>query len=183
MEGSRFIKSLQLENFLSYGSKSEEIELKPLNVLIGANASGKSNLIEAIALLKATPTDLPAPIRQGGGINDFLWKGDKKTPVARIKATINYPQANQDLNYQLSLTVAGQKLELVDEAVENQIPYDEEEDVYFYYRYLRGHPVLNVKREDEEQRIKRFLRREDLMVDQSVLSQRKDPDLYPELSF
>lgn len=183
MEGSRFIKSLQLENFLSYGSKGEEIKLESLNVLIGANASGKSNLIEAIALLKATPTDLPAPIRQGGGITDFLWKGDNKTPVARIKATINYPQANQDLNYQLSLTAAGQKLELVDEAVENQMPYDGEDDVYFYYRYQRGRPVLNVKREDEEQRIKRSLRREDLMFDQSVLSQRKDPDLYPELSF
>ena len=62
MEGKRFIRSLRVENFLSYGSEGEEIELQPLNVLIGSNASGKSNLIEAIGLLKATPTDLPAPI-------------------------------------------------------------------------------------------------------------------------
>ncbi len=74
MEGKRFIRSLRVENFLSYGSEGEEIELQPLNILIGSNASGKSNLIEAIGLLKATPTDLPAPIRQGGGISDFLWK-------------------------------------------------------------------------------------------------------------
>ena len=42
MEGKRFIRSLRVENFLSYGSEGEEIELQPLNVLIGANASGKS---------------------------------------------------------------------------------------------------------------------------------------------
>ncbi len=84
--------SLQLENFLSYGSESEEIELQRLNVLIGSNASGKSNLIEAIALLKATPTDLPSPIRQGGGITDFISKGSKETPVARIKTIVNYLQ-------------------------------------------------------------------------------------------
>ena len=183
MEDSRFIKSLQLENVLSYGSDSEEIELQPLNVLIGSNASGKSNLIEAIALLKATPTDLPAPIRQGGGITDFLWKGSKDIPVARLKAIINDSQGSQDLNYQLSLTATAQKLELVDEVVENKVPYPGEDDVYFYYRYQNGHPVLNLKREDKEQRIKLYLSRKNLMFDQSVLSQRKDPDLYPELSF
>lgn len=41
MEGKRFIHSLRLQNFLSYGSEGEEIELQPLNVLIGPNASSK----------------------------------------------------------------------------------------------------------------------------------------------
>ena len=48
MEGKRLIQKLRLQNFLSYSSQGEEIELQPLNVLIGANGSGKSNLIEAI---------------------------------------------------------------------------------------------------------------------------------------
>ncbi len=63
MEGKRFIHTLKLQNFLSFGSDGEEIELQPLNVLIGTNASGKSNLIEAFGVLKATPTDLLSPIR------------------------------------------------------------------------------------------------------------------------
>jgi len=183
VEGKRFIRSLRVENFLSYGSEGEEIELQPLNVLIGSNASGKSNLIEAIGLLKATPTDLPAPIRQGGGISDFLWKGQQGIPVAKIQVTVDYPQRSQTLQYQLSLTVAGQKLELVDEAIENEQPFPGEDDVYFYYRYQRGRPVINVKIENDQQLIRRSLRREDLIPDQSVLSQRKDPDLYPELSY
>ena len=118
MKGKSFIRRLQLENFLSYGSQGEEIELQPLNILIGANASGKSNLIEAIGLLKATPTDLPTPIRQGGGISDFLWKGQQGIPpIANIQAIVDYPQNNQALRYQISLTIAGQKLELSDALV------------------------------------------------------------------
>ncbi|MEH2248021.1 AAA family ATPase [Nostoc sp.] len=186
MEGKRFIHTLRLENFLSYGSEGEEIELQPLNVLIGANTSGKSNLIEAIGILRATPTDLPAPFRQGGGISEFLWKGGQENPVAKIEATLDYPQRPQNLRYQVSLTAIGQRLlELVDEAIENERPYPGSDDVYFYYRYQSGRPVLNINKLDDDFNIQRTrtLRREDLIPDQSVLSQRTDPDLYPELSY
>lgn len=183
MEGKRFIRTLRLQNFLSYGSEGEEIELQPLNVLIGANASGKSNLIEAIALLKATPTDLTAPIRKGGGISDFLWRGETGVPSAEIEATLDPPLGNMPLRYRIGFTVVGQRLELVDEAVENERSYPGEDDVYFFYRYQRGRPVLNVKTAIEGQRSQRALRREDLIPDQSVLSQRKDPDQYPELTY
>ncbi|MBO3457475.1 AAA family ATPase [Aetokthonos hydrillicola Thurmond2011] len=180
MNGKTFIRRLRLENFLSYGSEGEEIELRPLNILIGSNASGKSNLIEAIALLKATPTDLPAFIRQAGGISEFLWKGQHSNTVAEIQAIVDYPRI-QTLSYQISLSMAGQKLELIDEFVENEQPFPGEDDVYFYYRYQRGRPVLNVKLDGVVKQ--RELRREDMIPDQSVLSQRKDPDLYPELSY
>lgn len=187
MDGKRFIHSIRLKNFLSYGNEDEEMELQPLNVLIGANTSGKSNLIEAIGILKATPTDLPAPFRQGGGVSEFLWKGGQENPVAKIEATLDYPQRPQNLRYQVSLTAIGQRrlLELVDEAIENERPYPGLDDVYFYYRYQRGHPVLNINKLDDDFNIQRTrtLRREDLIPDQSVLSQRTDPDLYPELSY
>lgn len=183
MEGKRFIRTLRLQNFLSYGREGEEIELQPLNVLIGANASGKSNLIEAIGLLKATPTDLTSPIRKGGGISDFLWKGEKNIPIAEIQATLDSPVENMPLCYRINFTVAGHRLEIVDEAVENKRPYADKDDVYFYYRYQQGRPVLNIKTASEGQRSQRTLRRDDLIPDQSVLSQRKDPDQYPELTY
>ena len=43
MNDVRFIQTLRLRNLLSYGPDSEEVELMPLNVLIGPNNSGKSN--------------------------------------------------------------------------------------------------------------------------------------------
>lgn len=178
MEGKRFIRTMRLQNFLSYGSEGEQIELQPLNVLIGANASGKSNFIEAIGILRATPTDLPAPIRVGGGISDFLWKGGKDIPTAEIEAILDNP-GGMALRYRISFTVAGQRIEIVDEAVENESPYQGKEEPYFFYRYQRGRPVLNIKTAIEP----RTLRRDDLIPDQSVLSQRKDPDQYPELSY
>ena len=58
MKNKTLIRKINLQNFLSYGSQGEEIELQPLNVLIGTNGSGKSNFIEAFRILKAIPTDL-----------------------------------------------------------------------------------------------------------------------------
>lgn len=45
-------KSITLRNFLSFGPAAEEIPLGRLNVLVGANGSGKSNLIEAFEWLR-----------------------------------------------------------------------------------------------------------------------------------
>jgi predicted ATPase len=80
----------------------------------------------------------------------------------------------------------GQRAELEDESIENELRdlRSDHDDVNFYYRYQRGRPVLNVKAAlDSEGRARRELRREDLPLDQSVLSQRKDPDQYPELTY
>lgn len=176
MEGKRFIHSLRLQNFLSYGSEEEEIELQPLNVLIGPNASGKSNLIEAIGILKALPTDLVAPIRQGGGISDFLWKGGKDIPIAKIEAILDYPKGIMPLRYQINFTINGQRLEVVDEALEDISPSSSSD---FYYRYNdQGSSVIKLKGEN-----KRVLKRENILPDQSILSQRKDPEQYPEILY
>ena len=74
------LKSLQLKNFLSFGDDGAAIQLRPLNVIIGANGSGKSNFIEAIDLIRSTPStsnrsNLLAAIRDGGGVRDWIWKG------------------------------------------------------------------------------------------------------------
>ena len=117
MEGKRLIRTLQLKNFLSYSSEGEDIELQPLNVLIGANASGKSNLIEAIGLLRATSKDLAGVIRRGGGVREWLWKGSADVPIASIAASVNSPYENIPFQYQLLFTTVGQRLEIVDEVI------------------------------------------------------------------
>lgn len=192
MEDSRLLKSIRLKNFLSYGSNGQTVELEPLNVLIGSNASGKSNLLEALQLLNATPTDLAMLVRGAGGISDLLWKGAKQPPIAEIETYLNNPKgfntASKSLRYQISFTVdASKRLEIVDELLENEDKaFPEAPDVLFYYRFQNGYPVLNVKESVQQQgdtRVQRRLRREDIKPDQSVLSQRKDPDYYPELTY
>ena len=77
-----FIHRIKIENMLSFGPDAQELELKPLNVLIGPNGSGKSNVIEAIGLLRAAPGDLSAPIREGGGEDCWLWRGEESASEA-----------------------------------------------------------------------------------------------------
>ncbi len=179
MEGTRFIRTIRLDNILSYGSWDAEFPLEPLNVLIGPNASGKSNLIEVLSLLAAAPTrDLQAPIREGGGVLDWLWKGAARLAAATVDVTIEYPKG-QPLRYRLSFTETGARFELRDEAVENEKPRAGTEEPYFYYRYQGGHPVLNIFTQEKP----RHLTREDVKPEQSILSQRRDPDSYPELTY
>ena len=181
MEGKRLLRSIRLDNVLSYGPNDSGLSLEPLNVLIGPNASGKSNLIEALSLLAAAPRDLQAPIRDGGGVREWLWKGASSTPTATVDVTVENTEGPMSLRYKLSFSEMGARFELRDEAVENENPtnpYDQEP--YFYYRYQDGNPVLNVS---GESRIERRLRREDIEPNKSILSQRRDPDNYPELTF
>ncbi|MGH7600081.1 MAG: AAA family ATPase [bacterium] len=190
MEGKRFIRSLRLQNFLSYGNEGEKVDLQPLNVLIGPNASGKSNLIEAIGLLRATPDDLASPIHEVEDISEWLWKGGKDNPTAKIETTIDYPEGIMPLRYRLCFTMLDQNLKIVDEVVENERPNSANEtDVDFFYRYQNGRPVLNTRTTAEGQagatagRSRLSLHREDFCSGQSVLSQRKEPDQYPELAY
>src|ERR1700728_1660487 len=81
-----FLKSLKLDGLLSFPPGAEAIPLTPLNVLIGPNASGKSNLLEAVELLHATPTAFAAAIRDGGGVQEWLWKGKEANGHATIEA-------------------------------------------------------------------------------------------------
>jgi len=58
----------------------ENLELKALNVFIGGNGAGKSNLIDFFRLLrKIIDGNLNDYIREGGGISDFLFNGRKVT--------------------------------------------------------------------------------------------------------
>jgi predicted ATPase len=188
---NRLLKSIRLRNFLSYGPNGDSVELLPLNVIIGPNCSGKSNLLEAIDVLRATPSDVTQPIRDGGGVEDYLWKGakTKRPPTAEIEAVVYYPEGHGPLKYRFAFSTVGQRFEILDEAIENPAPGYGATDVYFYYRYQSGRPVLNVRIRAEAQagsdeaRETRSLRREDVATNQSILSQRKDPDQYPEVTY
>jgi len=71
-----FLKSIRPVNLLSFGPNTEEIELRPLNILIGPNGSGKSNLIEIVGLLSKLPDKDPwSRVRETGGAPEWVWKG------------------------------------------------------------------------------------------------------------
>lgn len=172
------IHSIKLNQFLSFGASSEAVPLRPLNVIIGPNGAGKSNLLESVALLQSAPDQLLKPIREGGGVRDWLYKGGSGTPVAALNVVLSNPRGPQPLRYCLEFTEVGQRFQIVDERIENENPASKKHpQAYFYYHFNSGRPVLNVKDQ------KRALQQEDVDLEKSILAQRRDPDQYPEVTY
>lgn len=171
------IHAIKLSNFLSFGESSQAIPLGKLNVIIGPNGSGKSNLLESIELLRNAPEQFQKPISDGGGVHDWLWKGGKGTPTASLDVVVDYPKGPQKLRYSLSFTEVSQRFEIKDEKVEHEKPDTGHHQAYFYYHFNHGRPTLNVKGN------KRVLQEEDVDMEKSILSQRRDPDQYPEITY
>jgi predicted ATPase len=74
-----FLKSIRPVNLLSFGPDTKEIELRPLNILIGPNGCGKSNLIEIIGLLRSLTDKKPwAHITETSGLSEWIWKNPKQ---------------------------------------------------------------------------------------------------------
>ena len=176
---NRFFESIHLKGFLSFTPDSESITLEPLNVLVGPNGSGKSNLIEAFELLRATPNDLAQAIRDGGGPSQWIWKGDKEAKSAQVDTVIGSAPTNRPLRYKLAFAESANRIEVTDEVIEDAIPASPgAPNELFYYRLQNGRASINFGG-----RSIREIPRESLVPDQSVLSQRKDPDTYPELTW
>ena len=171
------IHRIKQTNLLSFGPDFGGLELKQLNVVIGPNGSGKSNLLEGIDILRSAPRDMAAPIREGGGIHDWIWRG-KPEGTAVIEAILEHPQRSQPLRYRLGFAERGQRFELIEERIENEQSYRGHAKPYIYYEQTNGRAVLNYKDET-----RRDLRPEEVKPDQSILAQRKDPDQYPELTY
>ncbi len=197
-ENNRFIRTLQLRNLLSFGPDSPPIEFGQLNVLIGPNGSGKSNVIGAIDLLRSSATDVVAPIREGGGTEEWLWKGSTAAPVAEINATIENPgldasQSKEEaipLRHRISFSREKGSFKLVDEVIEDeQREFEYAPHGQYYYRYRWGSPVLSTLALQESDgannidRVQLQLRSEDFQSNQSIVSQRKDPRQYPEITY
>ena len=114
----RLLKRVRLAGWKSI--KEQTIELGPLNVLIGRNGSGKSNLISFFKLLNEmfgrTP-GLRAAVGTAEGADALLHFGSRQTPVAEIELT--FETHGRDTSYYARwAAAAGGSLIFVDERCE-----------------------------------------------------------------
>jgi predicted ATPase len=73
------IKKLTIEGFKSI-QKLEDFELRPLNILVGANGAGKTNFVDFFRLLRdLIDQKLQQAVIMGGGADAFLYLGPKVT--------------------------------------------------------------------------------------------------------
>ncbi len=95
------IERLRLKNILSF--RETTVKLEKLNVLIGPNGVGKSNLIEVIGLLQALPTSLVPTVNWAGGIRQWLWMGEDLPMTATVECGLRLGRAAGRLSYRLQV--------------------------------------------------------------------------------
>lgn len=175
-----FLQRIVLKNVLSFGPETDGLDLRPLNLLIGPNGSGKSNFVEAIALMRAAPSEFSKVTRKGGGVAEWIWK-ENADGAACIDWVMSYPQGPRALRHRIAFGSAGQGFALIDERLENAVAQHRQPVVRFYYRPQPGKHVVSVRVQLELR--ERILSQDDLETDRSILAQRRDPDIYPELAW
>ncbi|RRR69644.1 MAG: ATPase [Candidatus Viridilinea halotolerans] len=115
------IKELKLEDWKSFAEATLYID--PLTLLIGSNASGKSNALDAllflhrisqgIALFPAIAGDVNLPALRGG----MEWVCRKPERMFRLTITVGSHQERQDYRYELAVLVNGTRAEVYAEAL------------------------------------------------------------------
>ena len=92
-EEKAFLEKVRIKNFLSL--RDVELPLKPLTVLVGPNASGKSNILNALSLLNRMMSieKLP-PVKF---IQSRLWAGEENHITFQIQAKVKETQPVYEL--------------------------------------------------------------------------------------
>ena len=103
------IKRITVKGFKSI-RELNEFELKPLNVIVGANGAGKSNLIQIFRMLLAmAQKNFQAFILANGGGDAFPFNGLKNTPQIDIgfefESDSIYAEGHNFYKFSLSPTV------------------------------------------------------------------------------
>ena len=99
------ITRLHVRNFKSL--RDLDVQLEPINVLVGSNMSGKSNILDVLRFLQqlffpeAGTQGFSYALAQRGGINEVLWKGgDDKLLTIGLEGT---DPASSDVRYKYEL--------------------------------------------------------------------------------
>ena len=118
------ITSVTVEGFKSFGSPAKPTELGPLNFIVGANASGKTNFVSALRFLHLAMTEglekaVARPEFDGpwGIRNHIVFSKKQPKPLAiTIRAKGPFPEQPTSGSETFSVESAAYRLELGFEA-------------------------------------------------------------------
>lgn len=168
---------IHLQNILSFGPETKPLKLENLNVFIGPNGSGKSNFLEVLNLLKWAPRELAKPMRESGGVSEWIWKGNVNAN-ANLKAGLYLKWLDLTVQHSLVISAAEQVLIVEEEHIEKlekpRMPKGAEK---FFYRNWRFRIELTSST-GEKKRIKK----DSTYVANSILARLRDPFDHQEIS-
>lgn len=110
-----YLRRVRIGGFKSFGSGDDavEIDLKDVNILIGANGSGKSNFISFFTMLSNMMTgSLQNYVGINGTSENLLHYGSRVTP--KIEATLEFRDVENTDTYSFSLMKSVQDTLVID---------------------------------------------------------------------
>jgi predicted ATPase len=181
------IRKLKVSRLLSFGPEGIDLSMRPLNVLIGANGSGKSNFIEVLNLLRYAPVRFDSPIMTGGGIKEWLWKGEgaEAGEFASIEAEVigKLSDQSQGFVHRIDFGASGDRVLVERES----ISYGEESEtgggVAKYYFSKDGNAAIQDSQSPQRKAKLREMDSSKLDARVSILSQIRDPEHYRVFDF
>lgn len=137
-------ESIRIQNFKSIRDTGE-LELRPINIFIGANGAGKSNFISFFKFLKKCSNyEVPYFVKQNGGADSLLFYG-KRGSNNTLKATVKFNNKHKSIysfemisNIYDELLFSRERIEYNDEQGNRNI-IDTNELKYHLFQY---HPSI-----------------------------------------
>lgn len=169
---NHLIRSLTPRNILSFGPDTPEIELRPLNVIIGTNGSGKSNLIEVINLMRAAPKDWSEVTRKNGGVSEWIWKGAPLV-AASVDIVFDPVVGGEELLHSLTFASESQRFVMRGEKITESPKGGGMEHGLYFTDFVNGRQLLFTNGDWQEKKLR--------SETTSILAQVREPESYPDL--
>jgi predicted ATPase len=184
------IRHIKAAGLLSFGPKGIDLPMRRLNVLIGANGSGKSNFLELLNLIRESVSPLQSfagPIGESGGADEWMWKGDwtrdDAPPPAFLSWVVSGPDGQFDpeqgggvrhtvqfYSYQNELRLADERIEMALPSRGREVPW------WFYHMNRNGKPMVAYLHDGSESVTE--IAHSKLVPGMSILTQVRAPERY-----
>lgn len=145
-------KSISIKNFKSL--ENVEINLDKLNVVVGPNGSGKTNLLETILFAKliARPVIYPPyPFSYWWGYRNLVYLHDiNKNVEFKINGDVKTGDYSEPFSYGFTVNGAGEKLKIIEETLDLENSFSikrlgSEMKIYRDEKEVSGYEILDMR--------------------------------------